>query len=138
MSNYAQVTSRNENLRTLIAALRHGELTQDEIADLFKCSRSGVRAYLKCLGSLVEAITHGSILAPRTYRLTTDQAAIDAFLASLVVVRKAPLRIRDRRQPVDPTRHIHIMDDDAPFRVPVCHVMPQHPAIHAVFWGVGA
>lgn len=138
-----QTQARNDNLRTLIAELRHYELTQEEIADLFKCSRSGVRVYLKCLGALVETINQGSIILPRTYRLTSDQAAIDAFLASIEETKPRQSKGSKPRSRVDalrrdPTRHVHIMADDAPFRVPVCHVRPQHPAIHLAFWGAVA
>lgn len=137
MNNHIQVTHRHDSLRALIAELQKGEMTQGEIALVLKCSRSGVRNYIKGLGDLVETISHG-LVVPNTYRITDDRQAIDAFLATLVVIRKGSIRVRDRRTPTDPTRHIHIMDDDAPFRVPVCHVRPQHPAMHLAFWGVAA
>jgi hypothetical protein len=130
--------SRDHNLRILIASLRAGELSQGQISDIFHCSRSGVRIYLKCLGTLVETIYHG-VLSPRTYRLTDDQQAIDAFLASLGEIKPSHTKGRKPRSMVDllrrdPTRHIHTMDDDAPFRVPVSHERPRHPELHLAFW----
>lgn len=129
---------RHENLRCLVAEFQSAEMSQAEICAIFNCSRSGARVYLACLGDLIEERFHG-LCKPRTYVLTADQSRVDAFLASLGEVKPRLSRGRKPRSIIeslrrDPTRHIHIMADDAPFRVPVCNARPVHDGLHSAFW----
>lgn len=128
--------SRDANLRRLVAELQIQPLCRDDIQSMFNCSATHVRNYIAILGGLIKTIDRRRNLQ-HVYEITSDQRRIDAFLAKLPQPEepKPPKEKRAAALP-DPTRHIHIMDDDAPFRVPMCHVRPQHPAIHAAFWGV--
>jgi hypothetical protein len=136
-ANARRSASRDTNLRRLVAELQIQPLCRDDITTLFDCSATNARNYINAMGSLVKCIKNRRNLQ-HVYEITGNQKRIDAFLAKLQqpVEPKAPKPPKPEAPVLapDPARHIHLLADDAPFRVRVFRTMPVHAELHRVFW----
>lgn len=130
-------TSRDTNLRRLVAELQIQPLCRDDIRDLFNCSGSHVRNYINLMGDLVKPIIQGG-RTQHTYQLTGNERRVAAFLAKLsqpvepAPPKKAPAKVSA------PTRHVHILADDTRFCVRLLRKAPEHTELHQAFWARSA
>lgn len=109
---HSYTAARIDRMRSLIAALKVRPLARDEIGAVLAVGPSGVRKYLVDLRGMYEVDT---IVGEDFIRLTAGNEQTFAFLASLKVSTKA--RQVKKAPKIDPSRHIHIMRDDAHFPV---------------------
>lgn len=140
-----QTVQRVERLRNLINALIAGDLVRDEIGEILQVGPSGVRKYLADLSDKVEISgyvdgTPTFIGFPR-YRLAITAEEAQAYLASLdanavpraVVEPMSAKRIAAR----DPSRHFHILEDDAPFSIRISRSPVMRDVLVTAFFGAG-
>lgn len=140
-----QTAARIEKMRNLVNALMAGELERDEIGQVLQVGPSGIRKYLAELGARVEV---GRYIDPApgfhgfpVYRLAITQGEAREFLASIEVgalprPRKestSALAIAAR----NPTRHFHILHDDAHYMVRVDRAPAMRDPLVAAFFGAG-
>jgi hypothetical protein len=119
--NDQRSAARIASLHMLIAELRQRTMTRGDIQGLLNMTQSGVRGYINDVLPVLE-VTRARPNEQFTYRLTDDAEQVARFLANLGEVteyRKAqnvtrsPKKIAER----DPARHVHLLADDAPFKV---------------------
>lgn len=129
---------RDDNLRTLIAALRQGTLLRDDMRGLLGNSHSGCNKYLATLRAAGVLELDRYVGATRTspghpaYRLTRDLQRVDDFLAALAAGAKPPV------EPLEAGRHVHIMADDCHYgRKIEQHRIPAPDPVLAAFYGIG-
>jgi hypothetical protein len=133
----SRTVERIERVRTLIAALKVGDMSRDEVGGLLAIGPSGVRKYMVDLGGIVESVW---IAGHLMCRLTSDAAKVENYLASLDA--KSPTRpIKPRPCALtiaaqDPSRHFHIMEDDVEFKVRPVRKLPEHTALMAHFFNL--
>ncbi len=133
----SRTAERIERVRKLILALQVGELSRDEIGGLLAIGPSGVRKYMDDLRGIVESVhVHGQLIC----RLTSDTVKVAAYLASLdekasacpIKPRACALTIAAR----DPSRHFHVMVDDAEFPVRLMRKIPAPDPVLARFFNL--
>lgn len=137
-----QTRARIERMRDLVSALMVRAQRRDDIANMLKLSPSGVRKYLAELGSRVtiarfEDETSTSRGMP-VYCLTISIEQAQAYLLQLGAMPRARAAKGQRSAMSiaahDPSRHIHIMADDAHYAVRL-HTAPaaRDPLVAALF-----
>jgi predicted transcriptional regulator len=131
---HSYTAARIERLRLLITALQAKPLTRDEIGAVLGVGPSGVRKYLVDLrGKCAVAISAGE----EVIRLAVDDAEIASVLGELSAAALARSAAKVPAAPVvDPSRRIHIMLDDGPFKVRQLRGMPAHEPMMAHFYGM--
>lgn len=117
----------------LINELRKRELLRNEMARLMGANASTLERRIKCMGKVLVR-RHDGVHRQVFYRLTDNQALVDAFLAA-EMPRENATRGAIERAKADATRHVHILADDEAF-VPKMHRgLPQRDALVAAFFG---
>lgn len=133
---HSYTTGRIERMRTLITALQVKPLTRDEIGAMLEMGPSGVRKYLVDLRGKYEV---ESISGEEVVRLTIGAAEVLAFLADLSAAALARSAVKAPvAQVIDPSRRIHIMLDDGPFKVRQHRGTPAHEPMMAHFYGMSS
>lgn len=144
----AATIQRADLIRKIIARLRESDMSFLEIQALTKFSPSGVRSYMKDLCNCgvvyvahrIDATTRS--IGQAVYALVENEAKVDEFLAQIdnpanVNTPKAP-----NKPPMhaDPSRHFHIMKDDAnpALRVKRARIPAPDPLLAAFFGFAGA
>jgi hypothetical protein len=131
---HSYTAARIERMRSLITALQVKPLTRDEIGAVLEVGPSGVRKYLVDLRGKYEIDT---IAGEGVIRLTIGAAEVLAFLGELSAAALARSAAKAPAAPViDPTRHIHIMLDDAPFKIRPQRGIPEHHPMMAALYGM--
>jgi len=132
----SRTVERIERVRTLIAALKVGELSRDEIGGLLAIGPSGVRKYMVDLGGIVESVWVAGHLV---CRLTSDTAKVASYLATLdSLAPSRPIKPQVCAITIasqDPARHFHIMEDDVEFKVRIPRI-PKHEPVMAHFFNL--
>ena len=138
-----QTAARIERIRILINALLAGDMTRDEIGEVLQVGPSGVRKYLADLGEKVEIARHidgtATFVGFPVFCLAITPEAARAYLASLVTVAPA----RAAAAPIsalsvaarDPSRHFHILADDAHYAVRVSRTPAMRDPLVAALFG---
>lgn len=135
---------RINKITELIAVLRQRDITAQQAADLLSMSTGGGKSYMRELrcAEVVDVITHRSTRAGQpapVYRLTGDDAVIDAYLAALNQCEShatpEPRSTLLERALKDPTRHVHIMHDDAHYQPTMHRFIPFRDALVAALFG---
>jgi hypothetical protein len=137
---------RAEMIRTIIARLRESDLSFVEIQALLKFSPSGARSYMKDLrkcGVVYIPYRIGATsrsIGVAVYALVEDDELVEAFLAMIdnpanVGTPKGAPKSRH----TDPSRHFHIMADDAnpALRIKRARIPAPDPVL-AAFYGMVA
>lgn len=117
---------RIERMKSLVAALQKEDLARDQIAALISVGPSGTRKYLTALNAAGILEYRGPAdpaqryASPPIYGLVKSSARVAAFLAAVCAgkVKHGSGKAKAKKKP-DPTRHFHIMADDAAFLVRV-------------------
>lgn len=141
---HRKTAARVEKLRILINALLANQMERDAIGQLLQVGPSGVRKYIAELGAMVtrRVDVSAALESVTVYRLAITAAEAQAYLDDLtsntcaraVVEPKSSLLAAAR----DPSRHFHIMRDDAHFSVRVSRTPPMRdPMVAALFGGAG-
>lgn len=128
---HSYTAERIGRIEKLVAALQARPLARDEVGAILEVGPSGVRKYLVDLRGMYEVDT---IVGEDFIRLTAGNEQTFAFLASLKVSTKA--RQVKKAPEIDPSRHIHIMRDDAAFKVRAFAGIPAHVPMMAHFYGM--
>ena len=139
---------RINKITNLIAVLRQRDITAQQAAELLFMSTGGGKSYMRELScaEVVDVICHRSTRAGQPapiYRLTGDDAVIDAYLAALNLcdpqIAAEPRSTLLERALKDPTRHVHVMFDDA-HHAPTMHRFKpfRDPLVTALFGAPGA
>jgi hypothetical protein len=131
---HSYTAARIERMRSLITALQVKPMTRDEIGAVLEVGPSGARKYLVDLRGkyAVDMIAGEAVI-----RLTISAAEVLAFLSELSAAALARSAKRAPSAPViDPSRHIHIMLDDAAFKVRPLKGIPAHVPMMAHFYGL--
>lgn len=110
-----------------------------EVAAMTNTSASGARKYIRVLigAGIVRTIeqTNAQHPGPLLHEVCGDEAAIAQFLASLAV-GYSPLSSYKTKAPVtSTTRHIHLMQDDAPYYAKTVKKIPAPDPILAALFG---
>ena len=131
---HSYTAARIERMRSLISALQVKPLTRDQIGALLEVGPSGVRKYLVDLrGKFVQSMEAGE----EVIRLVLSQAETTVFLADLSAAASARAKPKAPPAPaVDPSRRIHIMLDDGPYKVRPHRGTPAHEPMMAYFFGM--
>lgn len=141
-----QTSARIEKLRNLVNALMAGDLERDEIGQVAQVGPSGIRKYLTELGDKVEVARYvdpaPGFLGFPVYRLAITPAAARAYLASLDTAAPVPRPRKESTSAVaiaarNPTRHFHILADDAHYMVRVDRAPVRRDPLVAAFFGAG-
>jgi len=137
-----QTAARLERMRTLVSVLMVRALRRDDIADMLKLSPSGVRKYVAELGAriMIARFEDGTPtwLGTPVYCLAISIEQAQAYLLQLggtPRVRPAKgQRSAMSSAANDPSRHIHVMVDDAHYAVRL-HTAPaaRDPLVAAFF-----
>lgn len=146
------MVTRADNMRRLIGEFRIGCLAAIEIQIMFNFSESGVRRYVTDLKEwlLIEVESSrptktGVVLTPK-YRLCVDpdvETRIANYLANLdapkilsaEMHKEQRLHRKKSKLESDPTRHFHLMSDDAPFQVKFNKKPVKRDEFQALFFG---
>jgi len=138
---HRKTAARVEKLRILINALLASQMERDAIGEMLQVGPSGVRKYVAELGAMVarQVDVTAALESVTVYRLTITEAEAQAYLDGLtsntcaraVVEPKSSLLAAAR----DPSRHFHIMRDDAHFSVRVSRTPPMRDPMVAAFFG---
>lgn len=142
-----QTAARLERMRILVSTLMVRALRRDEIADMLELSPSGVRKYVAELGSRItiarfEDQTPTSRGTP-VYCLAISIELAQAYLLQLGGMPRARAAKGQKTAMTsaanDPSRHIHILADDAHYAVRL-HTAPasRDPLVAAFFGQRGA
>ncbi len=144
---HGQTIQRMERLRTLVTALLAGDLVRGELADILQVGPSGVRKYVNdlCAAGVIELARYvdgtATFLGHPVYTLAITAEEAKEYLATLSA--DAPVRVgRPSKSALsiavrDPGRHIHIMQDDAPFSIRVSGAPVARDWLVAAFFGAG-
>lgn len=121
---------------TPIAELSKRELLRPQIGVIMGITSDTLHRRIQSMGKLLER-RHDGRTHQVFYRLTRDQALVDAFLVTAeprrIATRAAIDKVRN-----DPTRHLHILADDEAF-VPKMHRgLPRRDSLVAAFFGEGS
>lgn len=140
---HGQTAARVERLRRLIVTLQVRQLMRDEIGQILQVGPSGVRKYVKDLGDKIAIARY--VDGTATYRgdpvycLTMTQGQTQAYLASLAAAPTARPAAASKSAfslaSQDPSRHIHIMEDDAHFAVRLNRSPATRDPLVAAFFG---
>ncbi len=133
-------------MSSLIAELGQRDVTIQQAADFLHMSHAGGKNYMRDLrvAGLISIVgeTAGVVGQPAPiYRLTTDQAKIDKYLADLRAFRLPKRQTRPDGSLLaqalkDPTRHVHLLRDDAAGFKPVMHrITPVRDSLVAALFG---
>jgi hypothetical protein len=142
----ARSQNRITMMSSLIAELGQRDITIQQAADHLRMTHAGGKNYMRDLriAGLVTLIgaTSGTVGVPAPlYRLTTGQAAIDTYLADLRAFRLPKRQTRPdgtllAQALKDPTRHVHLLRDDAAGFKPVMHrFTPVRDSLFAALFG---
>jgi hypothetical protein len=131
---------RDQNVRSIVAALRNASMLKDDLRDMLGISQSGINKYVQLLRTAGVIELERYVGATRTsqgipvLRIARDSAVVDAYLLAL---EEAPAFPRTAR-PVDHARHIHRIEDDGHFpdRSPTVGIPAPDPVL-AAFFGLG-
>ncbi|MEH6434321.1 ArsR family transcriptional regulator [Massilia sp. DD77] len=139
---HGQTAARVERLRLLITTLQVRQLMRDEIGEILQVGPSGVRKYLKDLGSMIAIARY--VDGTPTYRgdpvyclaMTSEQ--IHAYLANLDAAPAARPGSQSMsalsRAALDPSRHFHIMKDDTHYAIRLSRApIVRDPLVAALF-----
>jgi hypothetical protein len=130
----SRTAERIERIRTLITTLLCGQILRDDIGAVLRLSPSGVRSYLADLRGKVELVYEAGV---QVCRLAIGADEAKSYLASLdLMAPSRPIRPRMSKPTVDPSRHIHIMQDDVDFPVRVHRGIPAHEPMMAHFFNL--
>jgi hypothetical protein len=93
----------------IITKLRRSQCTARELSTMLHIEPAAIRAAIDSMADLVEF--RRNTAGKRKYRLISNAALVDAYLAS---IGKQPMATRSRiaDAKADPTRHVHICPDD--------------------------
>jgi hypothetical protein len=93
----------------IITKLRRSQCTARELSIMLHIEPASIRAAIDSIADLVEF--RRNTAGKRKYRLISNAARVDAYLAS---IGKQPMAARSRiaDAKADPTRHVHICPDD--------------------------
>jgi hypothetical protein len=133
-------------MASLIAELARRDITVQQAADFLHMTHAGGKNYMRDLriAGLIAIVseTTGTVGQPAPiYRLTTDHAAIDQYLADLRAYRLPKRQTRPdgtllAQALKDPTRHVHLLRDDAAGFKPVMHrITPVRDSLVAALFG---
>jgi len=138
-----QTTARLERMRILVSTLMVRALRRDEIADMLELSPSGVRKYVAELGAriMIARFEDETPLSRGTpvYCLAISIEQAQAYLQQLGGMPRARAA-KGQRSAMgaaanDPSRHIHVMVDDAHYAVRLHTAPPARDPLVAAFFG---
>jgi DNA-binding transcriptional ArsR family regulator len=122
--NTSITRQRVDNMLRLVAEFHLREMLRDDIREFLGMSPSGVRKYIRELreAKIIDAVRCDDLQGPQhqIYALCASTETVTAFIQSLALPQVVPARKpKSFIQPADPSRHVHVMDDDAQYPVRV-------------------